>query len=265
MRVRLHAVLLSCACLAAGSGCSAPPPGHIAGRVTAPAPSAPNPGIRMASDPVCASLHGDAPATQDLVVRAGDGGLANVFVYLDGAFASSPVPAEPVAIDQRGCLYHPRVQGARAGQALRVRSSDATLHSIRGRSATGNDFALSQPSAGMVSTAILKKAEVMLRVRCDVHAWMRAYIGVVDHPHFAVSDAQGRFTMPGVPPGRYRVVAWHETLGTRDAEVEVMPGVGATLDLTFAAAASGAREMPVVDVVLASGAVADGAPARGGS
>lgn len=234
----------------AASAC-APDPGRLSGRVIAPASETPNTPIRMTADPACLAMHADVPAMQDVLLRSADGGLANAFVYLKGTFPAAPVPATPIEIDQRGCLYRPRVQGARVGQGLKVRSSDELLHSIRGRSGAGNDFALSQPHAGMVGDATLKHAEVMLRVRCDVHNWMRAYIGVVEHPYFAVSDPDGRFALESVPPGTYTLVAWHEALGTREFPVEITPKGDIRLDVDFGKLpASAALQLPVEDIVV---------------
>ena len=96
---------------------------------------------------------------------------------------------QPVTIDQRGCMYVPRVVGAQVGQTVQVRNSDELLHNVHGTSTHGNAFNFSQPKAGIVQELRLKDPEIMLRVACDVHRWMTAFVGVVNHPYFATSGA----------------------------------------------------------------------------
>jgi hypothetical protein len=137
-------------------------------------------------------------------------------------------------IDQRGCMYHPRIQGARVGQTLEVRNSDSTLHNIHSLSTKGNNFNTGQPVAGMVFKYPLKSEEVMLHVKCDVHPWMTGYLGVVSHPYFAVTDASGAFRIPNVPPGKYTIVAWHEQYGPITQTIEVKAGAAADVNFAYA-------------------------------
>jgi hypothetical protein len=186
--------------------------------------------IRMMADPACAQIHSGKQVIQETVLRAPDGGLANVFLHLRGAFPQSGAPAAPITIDQRGCLYIPRVQGARVGQVLQVKNHDETLHNIRSHS-TVNPFNVSQPKAGMTFNFRLRSDDVMLHVRCDVHSWMTGYVGVVTHPFFAVTNARGAFTVPNVPPGKHTIQAWHEAYGPLTREVNV--AAGATTKVSF--------------------------------
>jgi plastocyanin len=123
---------------------------------------------------------------QENVLASLDGSLANVFVRLQGTFAPTPVPNEPVTIDQRGCVYVPRVMGIRVGQTLQVRNDDELLHNVHSLSVKSNTFNVSEPKAGMVQQFKMKDEEVMLRIKCDVHSWMTTYVGVVSNPYFAV-------------------------------------------------------------------------------
>jgi plastocyanin len=141
------------------------------------------------------------------------------------------VPVEPVTIDQRGCIYVPRVVGARVGQVLRVRSDDNLLHNVHSMSTATNGFNIGQPMAGMQYDIRLKDEEI-LKLKCDVHRWMTAYIGVVSHPYFAVSSGDGSFTINGVPAGRHTVSVWHERFGTVKQTADVKTGV--TTTVTFA-------------------------------
>ena len=217
--------------------------GTIDGKVKLTATPAPNRRIPMGADPNCLTINAGKQVVQETVLRAADGGLANVFVTLRGSFAGAPAPAGTAVIDQRGCTYHPRIQGARVGQTLDVRNSDSTLHNIHSMSTKGNTFNTGQPVAGMSFKYQLKSEEVMLHVKCDVHPWMTGYLGVVNHPYYAVTDATGAFHITGVPPGKYTIVAWHEQYGPLTQTIEVKAGASAAPTFTYAG-----TEKPVLTV-----------------
>jgi plastocyanin len=206
--------------------------GHV--RLTGPAPA--NPIIRMGADPMCGRMNARKRQDQQIVVRAADGGLANVFVDLQGTFPATPVSSEQVKIDQRGCIYTPRVVGARVGQTLVITNSDSVLHNLHSISSKGNDFNVSQPQAGMVFNVTLKNEETMLRVKCDVHGWMTSYVGVVTHPYFAVSATTGSFTIANVPAGKQTIRAWHELYGRLMQSVDVKPGATTTVEFEYTGA-----------------------------
>jgi plastocyanin len=180
--------------------------GTIEGHVKLTGTPPPNEVIKMGADPNCLKINAGKRVVQQTVVRASDGGLMNVFVNVKGSFPQVAASPAPAVIDQQGCVYHPRVQGARVGQTLEVKNSDATLHNIHSMSTKGIDFNVGQPLAGMVYKYQLKTEEVMLHVKCDVHSWMTGYIGVVSHPYFAVTDATGAFTIANAPAGMARAV-----------------------------------------------------------
>src|SRR5688572_11205461 len=123
-----------------------------------------NPVIRMGVDPVCSRLNAGRRVVQDTVVTSADRGLANAFVHLKGNIPSSRPPATPVVVDQRSCLYTPRVVGARVGQPLEVRNSDMALHNVHSYSSGRNGFNVAQPLAGMSYRVELKDEEI-LRLR----------------------------------------------------------------------------------------------------
>ena len=190
---------------------------------------------------MCAQLYAGKPAIQQSAVVRSDGRVASVFVKLEGSFPRTPVPSEPVTIAQRGCMYSPRVMGARVGQVLQIRNDDAMLHNVHSVSAEGNDFNVGQPGTGSVYRFTLKKEELMLRLACDVHRWMTAYVGVVSHPYFAVSGPDGSFEIAGVPPGTYVIRAWHEQFGTLTQKVHVDPAAAASVEFTYATATTPKR------------------------
>jgi plastocyanin len=189
--------------------------------------------LRMNTDKACVTAAGPNPQS-DAVLIAADGGLRNAFVYvkegLDPAY-SFPAPTSPVVLDQRGCIYTPRVIGVRAGQALEVLNSDDTLHNIHALPRNNQEFNTSQKKISQTFTV----PEVMVRFKCDVHPWMAAHVGVVAHPFFAVTDATGAFEIKGLPPGTYTVEAWHERFGTRSTQVTVDPKGAQTASFSFTA------------------------------
>jgi plastocyanin len=209
--------------------------GTVTGRValTGTPPAAQT--IRVDGDKTCATLvPGAARTTESYVV--GDGGtLANVFVYVKTGLEgrSFPVPSEPVVIDQQRCWYTPRVVGVRVGQPFQVLNSDPLLHNVRAEAAINQPFNQGQPVQGVRYSHTFSTDEVMVALRCDVHAWMNAWVGVMNHPYFAVTGADGAFSLPNLPAGTYTVEAWHEAAGTTSGTVTVTAQGAATLDLSF--------------------------------
>jgi plastocyanin len=207
--------------------------GTIKGRVRLTGKSPGNAVIRMGVDPMCGKINAGKQVVQEQVVVSADGGLANAFVRLQGSFPRTTPSTQPVTIDQRACFYLPRVVGAQVGQTLQVRNSDPMLHNVHSLSAGGNAFNVGQPSAGMTYTFQLKQEEVMLPLKCDVHRWMTAYIGVVSHPYFAVSGTGGTFEIANVPPGTYTIQTWHERYGSLTRPVRVAAGATAIVDVDY--------------------------------
>jgi len=203
--------------------------GHV--RLTGPAPG--NSMIRMGRDPICAKLNADKRPVQEIVLKSADGGLANAFVEVEGTFPNVAVPSDPVVINQRNCIYVPRVVGARVGQTLRLINSDTLVHNLHSISSKGNEFNETQPHSDMVFNYTLKSEEKMLRIKCDVHSWMTAYVGVATNPYFAVSRQDGAFKIANVPAGKYSIRTWHERYGWVTQNVEVKPGAAATVDFTY--------------------------------
>jgi len=210
-----------------------PKTGVIQGRLRLDGPAPANPFIRMGADPMCSRQYSGRRAVQEFVVRSADGGLANVLVDLQGTFPATVASRDPVTLDQRGCLYAPRVLGMQVGQMLQIRNSDGLLHNVHSLSTRGNTFNVSQPQAGMVYRVPLKNPDVIMRVKCDIHSWMTAYIGVEPHPYFAISGEHGEFTVAGVPAGRYEIRTWHERYGQLTRSVTVKAGQTTTIELAY--------------------------------
>jgi plastocyanin len=206
--------------------------GTIKGRISVSGKAPGNPVIRMGMDPMCARINAGKRVVDEVVVASADGSLANAFVKLEGSFPGTPVPTEPVTIDQRGCIYGPRVVGARVGQLLRVRNGDNLLHNVHSISTAANGFNVAQPIAGMQYDFRLKDQEI-LKLKCDVHRWMVAYVDVVSHPYFAVSGGDGSFTINGAPAGKQTLSAWHERFGVLKQTADVKPGATTTVTFTY--------------------------------
>jgi len=167
--------------------------------------------------------------------RIRDGKVANAFVYIkEGLAGSYPAPSEPTVLDQQGCAYMPRVLGLQLGQPLMVMNSDSMLHNVHALPKSGAGFNVGMPMKGMKVTRTLDKPEVMVMVKCDIHGWMRAYVGVLPHPFFAVSGADGAFSIPNVPPGTYTLEAWHEKLGTLTQYVSIAGSETKSVIFTYA-------------------------------
>jgi hypothetical protein len=188
--------------------------------------------IRMGVDPMCSRMNAGQRVLQQEVVTSMDGGLANVFIKLQGNFPSTPVPAEPVIVDQRGCIYVPRVTGAQAGQTLQIRNSDALLHNVHSLSSL-NSFNVGQAGTGVINSFRLKDEPAMVQLKCEVHRWMTAYIGIASHPYFAVSRDGGTFEISNVPPGTRTIQAWHERFGVLTETVTVKAGATSTIDFVY--------------------------------
>jgi plastocyanin len=206
--------------------------GNINGKIVLEGASPKEEAIRMNADPVCVREVKGAQTTEMYVV--GDGGsLGNVFVYVKDGLGNYtyPAPSGNVVLDQKGCRYHPHVFGIRVGQALQIVNSDPTLHNIHALPKSNQEFNTGQPIQGMKTDHTFTAREVMVPFKCDVHGWMNAYVGVLDHPYFAVTGADGTFALKSVPPGTYTVEAWHEKFGAQTQSVTI--GDKETKDVSF--------------------------------
>ena len=210
----------------------------ITGRVIVAGVRPPDEVIRFDADPQCAAqTKGEIPREEAVLIGEGNG-LQQVFVYVTQGLPPGPYspPATAVVLDQQKCRYVPRVLGVQVGQALTIRNSDPLLHTVRADAATNARFNVATPLKGFEVTRTFGAAEVMVPIKCDMHPWMRAYVGVLDHPFFAVTNSSGRFSVAGLPPGTFTLTAWHERLGTVTQEIAVQPNESHTLDFVFGTA-----------------------------
>jgi plastocyanin len=163
--------------------------------------------------------------------------LQNVFVYVKDGLGTRTyaTPTTPVALDQKGCRYVPHVVGVQVGQPVLIANSDATLHNVNSAPKNNRGFNFGQVPSTPAVTRTFDKPEIGVPFRCDVHSWMNAYAGVVPHPFFAVTDANGAFEIKGLPPGTYEIEAWHEQLGTQTQSVTVDGKTPAQVTASFKA------------------------------
>lgn len=191
--------------------------------------------IDMSEEPACAEKHPQGAYKQIVKVNP-DGTLQDVFIYVKTGLPADlkfPTPTEVVVIDQDGCRYHPHVMGIQLGQSLEIRNSDPLLHNINAKPVNQRGFNISQPVKGMKTTRRFSAPEVMVPVECDVHGWMSASIGVLEHPYFDTTGEEGTFTLDNLPPGEYVIEVWHEALGTQTQTVTVGAGETKTVEFTF--------------------------------
>ena len=210
--------------------------GQVTGRVLLEGPVPPDPPLSVATDAVCSRALSSGGARQTVVV--GDGGLEHVFVYVKDGLGNYyfEQPAGPVKVDQKECRYLPHVFGVRVGQPIEFSNSDPTAHNVHAIAEVNRGFNFTQPLPGLRDTRTFQAREVMVRLKCDVHPWMTAYAGVLDHPYYAVTADGGRFELRNVPAGTYTVEAWHEKLGTRTQQVTLGEKEAKEITFTFSAA-----------------------------
>ncbi len=198
---------------------------------------APDPAVfSMIRDAACIAAHGSETILSNRLVVNENGTLRWAFVYIREAITGSLPVGEPapVTLDKVGCVYRPHVLGMQTGARLRIVNSDSMLHTVQLVAANNPSFNIALPQPGMDIVRVLANPEVMIPVRCNVHPWTQAYIGVVPHAFFAVSGEDGRFAIDGVPAGEYVVEAWHELMGRQTLRVVVAEGEESDLQFTFA-------------------------------
>lgn len=207
--------------------------GDVTGKVSfeGKAPAAAK--ILMNADPVCKKAHSTDVYGEEVVVNK-NGTLKNVLVYVkDGLGGKTfPAPSDKLVFDQMGCLYKPHVLGIMVNQELEIKNSDPTLHNVHSLSKLNTQFNQAQPMKNMKMTKKFDKVETF-KVKCEVHSWMGAYIGVFSHPFYGVTGDDGTFTLKGLPAGEYTVEAWHEKYGVQTGKVKVDASGKATLDFKF--------------------------------
>jgi len=189
------------------------------------------------ADAKCAELHGDKRLKPETVVINENGTLRNVFVWVKTGVEgwSFPAPEGDAQLDQQGCWYKPHVQGMRTGQSLSIKTSDPTAHNVHGYAKVNRPFNRSQPAGAANVDIRMRRDEASppMKVKCDIHPWMNAYVAVVDHPYFAVTGEDGSFELPNLPAGTYTIEAWHEKYDVQEQTITVGDGETKTVEFAY--------------------------------
>lgn len=178
--------------------------------------------VKFQADRVCAEAHKGQTVPQYQIVVGPGNGLANALVVLKEGpqLGASAAALTPALLDQKGCLYSPHILAVQVNQPVTIQNSDTTMHNVNASSKVGQGFNSGMPSAGNKLEKKFSKPEV-IRLKCDVHGWMNAYIAVMDHHYYVVTGPDGSFTFSELPAGKYHAEVWHEKLGTKNVEFEV--------------------------------------------
>ena len=188
--------------------------------------------LRMDADPGCAKKH-SGPVMPEVLVLGDGNTMANIFIHVKGVPGTHAVPSEPTVMDQNGCQYVPHVMGVMIGQKFLIKNSDGLLHNVHSLAKINQAFNRAMPGAVTEAEFSFDKEELMFKIKCDVHPWMNAYVGVITHPFYDVTGKDGKFEIKGVPAGTYELVVWHERLGTKTASVTVGDSDTQTLDFSM--------------------------------
>ena len=208
--------------------------GSVSGKVNYSGKAGRQARIRMNADPNCAKQHQSPIYSADLKINE-NGTLQNAFVWVSSGLEdyAFDTPSEAVELDQKGCVYVPHVLGIQTGQNLNVLNSDGTTHNINPSPAQNRDWNISQAPNSDPIVKKFARAEIMIPIKCNVHPWMKSYLGVVSHPYFTVTGADGSFELKGLPPGEYTVESWHEKLGVQKQTVTVLSGEDQATDFSY--------------------------------
>jgi plastocyanin len=192
---------------------------------TAPKPAK----IDMSQDTACQGSN----TAENLVVSGGN--LENVFVYVKEGLGNRtfPTPSEPVTLTQVGCKYKPHVLGVMAGQTIKIINGDPTTHNIHPTPKDNREWNESQAPQAPALEKNFAREEILLPVKCNQHPWMRMYVNVVKSPFYAVTGADGKYEIKGLPPGDYTIAFVHEKLGEQEQKVTLAPKDSKTLDASF--------------------------------
>ena len=209
--------------------------GMISGSVHFEGPAPEQSVLQLRGWSECAAQHEGTVYAGDVLVT--NGRLQNALVYIKDGLGGRvfAIPEEPVENDQKGCVFLPRVMGLQVDQPIRYLNSDPMAHNVHGLPRNSSPWNFSLGLKGTSRNVTVDAEEVGIEVKCDIHGWMRSYLGVFDHPYFALSGQDGSFRLQNVPPGEYTIAAWHERFGVTSQKIALPEKGEAEVALTFQA------------------------------
>jgi plastocyanin len=216
--------------------CNARPPqaANITGKVTLSGTPAKSKPLDLAKEPECLKMHASNPLFPENILTGPGNGLRNVVVYISSDIADNlRASSSPATFDQQGCHYTTHVLAVRIGQEIKISNSDPFSHNIHPLAKINREWNKMQPP-GTPPFSYAYDHEEFIPIKCNIHPWMQGYFAVLKSSHFAVTDDDGSFSLPDLPPGHYTVTAWHETYGTQSKEITVTAGGSLSLNFSFA-------------------------------
>lgn len=207
--------------------------GTISGKVTYTGTAPKMKPIDMAKEPGCVKQHA-TPLTTESVVGGPGNALRWVVVYISAGDQGAATASTAVRYDQKGCQYIPHVVALQVNQPLDVFNNDSNSHNIHPLARVNPEWNKSQPVGAPPLHAKFEQPE-FIPVKCNIHPWMHGYFVVLTTPHSAVTDADGGFTLTGLPPGKYTVTAWQEQFGTQTQDVAISGTETKTINFVFKA------------------------------
>jgi plastocyanin len=212
-----------------GGGAKVPLTATLKGKISFEGTAPKQKPIPTTADPGCKN-----PGLVDEAVVVSDGGLENVILYVSSDLAGKSFEQrkEEVVLDQMGCHYVPHAISLQTNQPLKIQNSDDTAHNVHAWSEANPSFNEAQSHKGDMKTVTFKQPEMRFPIRCDVHNWMNAFVGVFSHPLHTVSKKGGAFELK-MPAGEYEITAVHENLGEQKKMVTIPDGGTAELAFSF--------------------------------
>ena len=207
----------------------------ITGTITFDGKVPPMKPLTMDADPACAKKHAK-PVLNEMLVLGNGNTMGNILVWVSKGVPAGktfPAPKTPVTLDQQGCMYVPHVQGIMVGQPYKILNSDGILHNVHSLPKVNRSFNKPMPPTLKETTTTFEQPEPVFHIKCDVHPWMSAWIGVFTHPFFTVTKNDGKFSISGLDPGTYEITAWHEKLGTQTATITVAANETKSVNVKF--------------------------------
>lgn len=191
--------------------------------------------IKMGGDPICLTKNQGNDVLPKSIVLGPEFEMKNVFLRIVEGLPKKnyPTPSEPVVVSQEGCMYNPPVFGVMKGQSVKILNPDGTLHNVHAMSKINKEFNIAMPKFRKEVTKSWDKEEFMFEMKCDVHPWMVAYVAVLNHPYYTVTNEAGVYTIDNLAPGDYVIEAWQQRLEPQRVSVAVAEGKPTEVNFTF--------------------------------